>query len=70
MLVLSRRTNETIIIGDNEVSITILSVHNNQVKLGIKAPKDVIVHRLEIFNLIQKEKLIKGSEKSNKSSKQ
>lgn len=51
MLVLTRYINESIRIG-NDVIITILSVNNNQVKMGIDAPKEVTVHRSEIYNKI------------------
>ena len=54
MLILSRRTNEAIRIGD-EVTITILSIKGKQVRIGIDAPRDVTVHREEIYNRIQNE---------------
>jgi carbon storage regulator len=53
MLVLSRRINETIMIGDN-VAMTILSCSDNRVKVGLTAPKDVPIHRKEIYDLIQR----------------
>lgn len=56
MLVLTRKTNESIIIGD-EIAITVLSVEGDQVRLGITAPKDIAVHRREIYELIKKENL-------------
>ncbi len=52
MLILSRRTDESIVIGD-EVTITILSVKGKQVRVGITAPPDVSVHREEIYQRIQ-----------------
>lgn len=52
MLILSRRTDESIVIGD-EVTITILSVKGKQVRIGISAPPDVSVHREEIYQRIQ-----------------
>ena len=52
MLILSRRTDESIVIGD-EVTITILSVKGKQVRIGIDAPPDVSVHREEIYKKIQ-----------------
>ena len=55
MLILTRRVGETLIIGDN-VSVTVLGVKGNQVRLGVNAPKDVSVHREEIYQRIQQEK--------------
>jgi carbon storage regulator len=52
MLILTRRAGETLMIGD-DVSITVLGVKGNQVRIGIDAPKDVAVHREEIFDRIQ-----------------
>ena len=52
MLILSRRTDESILIGD-EIKITILSVKGKQVRIGITAPPDVSVHREEIYERIQ-----------------
>ncbi len=54
MLILTRRAGETVMIGDN-VTITVLGVKGNQVRIGINAPKDVAVHREEIFERIQSE---------------
>jgi carbon storage regulator len=55
MLVLSRRKDESIIVGDN-VEIKIVDVRGNKVRLGITAPREVTVHRKEIYEAIQKEK--------------
>jgi carbon storage regulator len=54
MLVLSRRLGETLIIGD-DIKITVLGISGNQVRLGIAAPKDVSVHREEVYRRIQDE---------------
>lgn len=54
MLVLSRRLGETLIIGD-EVKVTVLGISGNQVRLGISAPKEVSVHREEVYLRIQGE---------------
>ena len=54
MLILTRRVGETVVIGE-DVSVTVLGVKGNQIRLGINAPKDVAVHRQEIFDRIQTE---------------
>ena len=56
MLILTRRIGEKIIIGD-DVTITILGVKGNQVRVGIEAPREVQVHRDEIYQRILKERL-------------
>lgn len=55
MLVLTRSVGERLIIGDGEITLTILDVRGNQVRLGIDAPKDIPVHREEIFLRIRAE---------------
>ncbi|MGK0441205.1 MAG: carbon storage regulator [Pseudohongiellaceae bacterium] len=55
MLVLSRRLGETLIIADN-VKVSVLGISGNQVRLGIDAPKDVSVHREEVYQRIQDER--------------
>jgi carbon storage regulator len=52
MLILTRRIGETLMVGD-EVSVTVLGIKGNQVRLGINAPKNISVHREEIFNKIK-----------------
>ncbi|WP_028471132.1 carbon storage regulator CsrA [Neptunomonas japonica] len=55
MLILTRRVGETLMVGD-EVTVTVLGVKGNQVRIGVNAPKDVAVHREEIYDRIQREK--------------
>jgi carbon storage regulator len=54
MLILTRRVGETVMIG-NEVTVTVLGVKGNQVRIGVNAPKDVAVHREEIYERIRRE---------------
>jgi len=56
MLVLARRLNESIIIGD-EIEVVVIDIKGDQVKLGIKAPKRITVHRKEIYEEIQQENI-------------
>lgn len=62
MLILTRRVGETLMIGD-EITATILGVKGNQVRLGIQAPKDVAVHREEIYERIKNESAAEPSKK-------
>lgn len=55
MLILTRKTGEKLMIGD-EVELTILGIKGNQVRVGVDAPKDVAVHREEVYLRIQNEK--------------
>lgn len=55
MLILTRRVGESLMIGDN-VTVTVLGVKGNQVRIGVNAPKDVAVHREEIYEKIQAER--------------
>jgi carbon storage regulator len=55
VLILTRRVGETLMIGD-EVKVTVLGVKGNQVRIGVDAPRDVTVHREEVYNRIKKEK--------------
>lgn len=54
MLILTRRIGETVVIG-NDVDVTVLGVKGNQVRIGVKAPKDIAVHREEIYERICQE---------------
>lgn len=55
MLILTRRVGETLMVGD-DVSITVLGVKGNQVRIGVNAPKEIAVHREEIYERIKKER--------------
>ena len=63
MLVLSRKINEQIVISDN-ITITVVEIRGDKVRLGIEAPKEISVHRREIYDAIQREQLNKVQPKS------
>lgn len=64
MLILTRRVGETVMIG-GDVTVTVLGVKGNQVRIGVNAPRDVAVHREEIFERIKREQQ-EGAERSAK----
>ena len=55
MLVLSRKKNESVVIGNN-ITITVVDIRGDRIRLGIEAPKEVAVHRSEVHEAIQKER--------------
>ncbi len=61
MLILTRRVGETVMIGDN-VTVTVLGVKGNQVRVGVNAPKEIAVHREEIYERIKREQTNNQSE--------
>lgn len=61
MLILTRKSGETIRIGDN-VDVTVLSIRGSQVRIGIEAPIEITVHREEIYNRIKKEQIALATE--------
>lgn len=64
MLILTRRVGETLMIGD-EVTVTVLGVKGNQVRIGVNAPKNVSVHREEIYRRIQNERVGKSGDSND-----
>lgn len=69
MLVLSRQKDESIMIGD-DVEITIVDVRGDKVRLGITAPREIAVHRREVFDAIQREKNEKKAKENEKKTKE
>ena len=59
MLILTRRVGETLMVGD-DVTVTVLGVKGNQVRIGVNAPKEVAVHREEIYERIKRERTPEG----------
>ena len=64
MLILSRLVNESIMVGD-DIEIVIADVRGNEVRLGITAPKNVSVHRREIYDVVQREKKAEQEKKES-----
>jgi carbon storage regulator len=60
VLILTRRAGETLMIGD-AITVTVFAVKGNQVRIGVNAPKNVAVHREEVYERVQKEKIDKKS---------
>jgi len=63
MLILTRRIGETLMVGD-EVTVTVLGINGNQVRIGVDAPKHISVHRQEIYQKIQAEKRQRSTEEA------
>ena len=59
MLILTRRLGETLVIGDN-ITVTVLGVKGNQVRIGVDAPLDLAVHRKEVYDRIRSEEHVNG----------
>jgi carbon storage regulator len=65
MLVLSRKKNESIVI-DNDITIVVVEIRGDKVRLGVEAPKEVPVHRREVFDAIRRNELAERNDAANK----